>query len=363
MGVAVLGLLVFGAITLLSADRPSERQVAAVATTPVQPAPAPPPIDPNSGFDVTTDPARVKVILDGNHIGESPLRVRSLLAGKHRLEVVGPPGWKGATRELLVEQGKAEKIDIKLENTGAAATSRLAVVKITSEPSGARAMLLDGGVKTALGLTPTEAKLDATRRYQVAFELDGYEPETRDVTFAGDTGEVTASLGKSGGAPVVSALPATDAPRDVPKKPAVKKPEPPPRRMVAKAPPRPAPPKKTVTSQEPRITSAETTPISADPREPATPRAPKVTAPAETNPPADAQVGKLSIGAKPQCTILLDGKDTGRMTPAIGLEVKPGTVSVTLVNGEFGIKEKFNVTVKAGETTKFIKDFSDRIPQ
>jgi len=360
VGVAVLGLLVFGGITLFSDDRPAERQKPSAATTPVQPAPAPPPIDTNSGFDVTTDPARVKVILDGNHIGESPLRVRSLLAGKHQLEIVAPPGWKGSTREILVEQGKAEKIDVKLEKeAGAAAAPRLAVVKIVSEPSGARAMLLDGGAKTPLGLTPTEAKLDTTRHYQVAFDLDGYEPETREVTFAGDTAEVKVSLAKSGGAPVVSALPAPEPA----KKPAAKKPEPP-RKTVAKAPPRPAPAKKVVTPKEPRITSAETTPpISADPREPATPRAPKVTAPAETNPPADAQMGKLSIGAKPQCSILLDGKDTGRMTPAVGLEVKPGTVSVTLVNGEFGIKEKFNVMVKAGETTKVIKDFSDRIPQ
>ncbi len=378
-GVAVLGLLVFGGITLLSDDRPAERTKVSPAAPPVQAAPAPPPIDPNSGFDVTTDPPRAKVVLDGNHIGESPLRVRSLLAGKHKIEIEPPAGFKPVARDIVVEQGKAEKIDVKLEHEAkpAGETPRLAVVKVVSDPVGARVSLLDGGARTVLGLAPTEAKLDASRRYQVVFELEGYEPQTRDVTFSADgQAEVKAMLTKSaGGAPVVSALPAPDEPKPAPPaakaapKAADKPPRPAPARPVVRKPaPKPAPKREVASApkaspKEPRITTADGPVRPAPPEREPSPREPRVTGPAESNPPPDAAQGKLSIGAKPPCAIFIDGKDTGRMTPAIGLEVKPGTVTVLLVNGEFGIKEKFTVTVKAGETTKIIKDFSDRIPQ
>jgi hypothetical protein len=367
--VAVLGLLVFGGITLFSEDRPAERVKAGPTAPPVQAAPAPQPIDPNSGFDVTTDPPRVKVVLDGNHIGESPLRVRSLLAGKHKLEIEPPPGYKAVARDLVIEQGKADKIDLKLERDAAGETPKLALMKVATDPPGARVMLLDGGARTALGVTPTEAKLDPSRRYQVAFELDGYESQTRDVAFSADgQADVKVTLARTtGGAPVVSALPAPDEPKPPakaapkpsrapvrPAKAAAKPPVQRPRPVAAAVAPKASP-------KEPRITSPEGPVRPAPPDREPSPREPRVTAPAESNPPADAAQAKLSIGAKPQCAIFIDGKDTGRMTPAIGLEVKPGTVSVLLVNTEFGIKEKFSVTVKAGETTKIIKDFSDRI--
>jgi eukaryotic-like serine/threonine-protein kinase len=79
--------------------------------------------------------------------------------------------------------------------------------------------------------------------------------------------------------------------------------------------------------------------------------------------PAASTFGKLWIGAKPQCSIFIDGRDTGRTTPVRDLDVKPGSVTVMLVNNEFGIREKFTVTVKAGETVKLIKDYSDRIKE
>jgi hypothetical protein len=76
-----------------------------------------------------------------------------------------------------------------------------------------------------------------------------------------------------------------------------------------------------------------------------------------------AGTGKLTIGAKPPCSVIVDGRDTGRTTPVRELEVKSGPVQVTLVNSEFGIRETFTVNVKPGETSKVIKDYSDKIPE
>jgi hypothetical protein len=71
----------------------------------------------------------------------------------------------------------------------------------------------------------------------------------------------------------------------------------------------------------------------------------------------------LTLGAKPPCSVLVNGEDTGRTTPIRDLEVKSGPVAVTLVNSEFGIRESFTVTVAPGENKKVIKDFSDRLPK
>ena len=78
---------------------------------------------------------------------------------------------------------------------------------------------------------------------------------------------------------------------------------------------------------------------------------------------AVAAMGTLQLGAKPQCKIYIDGKDTGLSTPQRTLEVKAGTRKITLVNNEFGIRETFSVEIKPGTTEKVIKDFSDKIPQ
>ena len=71
--------------------------------------------------------------------------------------------------------------------------------------------------------------------------------------------------------------------------------------------------------------------------------------------------GTISIGAKPPCKIIVDGQETGVSTPVRNQPIAAGTHKITLVNEEFGIRETFNVTVKVGELTKVIKDFSDRM--
>jgi hypothetical protein len=64
------------------------------------------------------------------------------------------------------------------------------------------------------------------------------------------------------------------------------------------------------------------------------------------------------LGAKPPCQILIDGKDTGLVTPQRNISLPAGRHRIVLVNSEHGIRESFIVTIKAGETVKEIKDLS-----
>jgi hypothetical protein len=99
---------------------------------------------------------------------------------------------------------------------------------------------------------------------------------------------------------------------------------------------------------------------------PATERSAPVEARPAAAPPAAAAstgVGRLTLGAKPPCSVLINGQDTGQTTPVRDLEVKSGSLAVTLVNSEFGIRESFTVNVAPGESKKVIKDFSDRLPR
>jgi hypothetical protein len=339
--VAVAALVVGGFWVFSPAPAPEAPRVVEPTAAP---EPAPPPIDPNSGFDVTTDPPGARVRLDGQEIGNAPLRVRSLPAGKHTLEITGVTGYKLATREIVVEHGKAESLSIALEKEEGPAPP--AIVKLTSEPPGAKVTLVAPGGRTVLGVTPTEAKLEGGKSYQAIFELDGHAPVTRSIG-AGDTA-IAAVLTRGGDAPLAVA-------------PA---PAPPPKQIRAPAPRR-----------EPSRRERRERPRRERSVEVAAPRVttPSGTAPIETAPSRDssgprtvemaAGTGKLTIGAKPPCSVIVDGRDTGRTTPVRDLEVKSGPVQVTLVNSEFGIRETFTVNVKPGETSKVIKDYSDKLPE
>jgi hypothetical protein len=71
--------------------------------------------------------------------------------------------------------------------------------------------------------------------------------------------------------------------------------------------------------------------------------------------------GVLALGAKPPCDIFIDGKNTGLTTPQRALKVPAGAHRITLVNREHKITESFSVNVKAGDTTKVVKDLTRRM--
>ena len=66
--------------------------------------------------------------------------------------------------------------------------------------------------------------------------------------------------------------------------------------------------------------------------------------------------GYLRIGSKPWARIIVDGKDTGLVTPQTHLRLNAGTHKVTLTNPQFGVNDTFAIDVKAGQTETIVKD-------
>ncbi len=291
------------------------------------------PADPKSGFEVWTVPPGATVKLDGAPVkGQTPFALTNLTVGKHTIEV-SLPGYQPSSQEAQVEAGKTSRLDFKLAPFEA-------VAHFASEPPGAKVTIVaEGGAREIVGQAPADWKLDPTKKYEIVFEKDGYVTVTRavdpSVELVGGKSELTIAvvLERAQIAAVPDRGPRKpDVVRDPPREPAPKDPLPKdPRELVVKDPPKDPEPKD---------------PPKDPPREPAV-----------------AGTGTLMLGAKPQCKIYIDGKDTGLVTPQRSLDVKVGVRRITLVNNEFNIKETFSIEVKPGQTEKVIKDFSDRIPQ
>ena len=66
--------------------------------------------------------------------------------------------------------------------------------------------------------------------------------------------------------------------------------------------------------------------------------------------------GSLRLGSKPWTNISIDGKDTGLHTPQLKIKLAAGSHRITLTNPQFNIKETFSVEIKAGAEETVIKD-------
>ena len=89
---------------------------------------------------------------------------------------------------------------------------------------------------------------------------------------------------------------------------------------------------------------------------PAPREAPVAEKPAE-DPSAVAGSGTLSLDTVPWTTVFLAGKKLGE-TPLVNVPVPAGTLELTLVNSEAGIKESYLAKVKAGQATKVRLDLN-----
>jgi hypothetical protein len=319
-------------------DNPGDKPVAdkpGGADKAIAPAGAP---DPNAGFELYTEPAGASAKLDGSPLPHAtPLKTSNIVPGTHSLEV-SLAGYKTITQSIEIKAGEQSRVDVKLDPSAVAA-------RFSSEPPGAHVTLVSEAGRQTVGDTPAEAQLDPTKHYQVVFEKDGYVTVTRDVDPVKD---LTAAGGNE--LPVAVVLD---------------------RAQIAQI---TAP--GGGTAHPPggggahpgggahQITPKDTTPKDTTPKD-TTPKdtTPKDTTPKDTTPKdvAPSGSGTLMIGAKPQCKIYIDGKDTGLSTPQRALEVKAGTRRITLVNNDFNIKETFSVDVEPGQTAKVIKDYSDKI--
>ena len=69
-------------------------------------------------------------------------------------------------------------------------------------------------------------------------------------------------------------------------------------------------------------------------------------------PAPSADPGKLSVNCTPWCHIYLDDQDSGRNSPALGMEVRAGKHRLKVVNPPTGLSREMVIDVAPGETVK-----------
>jgi hypothetical protein len=317
IGAAALAAIIVIIVMLASGrSRPS-------TTAATQPPPRPSPAvaaDPSTGFDLYVTPAGItQWKLDGeSRTDRLPSRIRGIAPGPHAVQIDPPPGFLSQHQQVMVELGKASRVDITLQPiTGITGL-------FESSPPGATVSLIVDGKRQMVGPSPAKAPLDPRSSYQVLFEKPGYVSVNRPIAFSGGLEEhVVASLELASPPPGAAPAPA----------PAPRAPVTPVTPSVSPAPP-----------------PATTTPAAPSPGRGDAPGEPR------------AQ-GVLILGSKPPCDIAIDGAPTGLHTPQQGIKLSVGRHSVTLSNAEFNIKDTFTVDVKADAPAKMIKDYSDQLPK
>jgi serine/threonine protein kinase len=259
------------------------------------------PLASGTGFTLVSDPPGAQALLDGRALdGLTPLKVQSVMPGKHKIEVKSAAGaW---SQEVTIEAGKM--LDVR------ASVGAVAAKQPEQKKPDAKAPEKTAPVKTPPVKTPP----------------------------------VVAAVQKT---PEKSATPSLA--------PKAKEPEPPKEKPKA-AEKTAAEPKK---SKGPDLTMPdEEKPKKLASAEKPTPepKAPVEKPAATEKPSGGGGEGWLRLGSKPWTNILVDGKDTGLHTPQTHLKLGAGSHRITLTNSQFNVKETFSVDIKSGETETVIKD-------
>ena len=176
-------------------DQPGTRTVR-VPTPRAAASPALPEVTPPTGWLlVRTDPAGATVTLDGVGRGQTPLSLRDVSFGTHRLEV-SHAGFGTVQREVTVtEQETIVPVGVRLTparrpSVAAGDASQTGSLAVQSRPPGAQ-VTVDG---TLVGVTPLVVTLQVGR-HQVLIQGDGYQTwmTSAEVTMS-ERAQVNASL-------------------------------------------------------------------------------------------------------------------------------------------------------------------------
>jgi hypothetical protein len=238
-------------------------------------------------FTLETEPPGANVFLDGEQLsGKTPLRVGNLVARAYDLRI-----------ELADYRAKTVTVDVVagVDKTlpQVALEPKQVRLRISSDPSGAQAVLKHGDEQRTLGATPVDVTLDNDSvPWELEVTKDGFEPFTKQLGFEGGSQElaVRAMLRARGGAqPVQEVTSKSPAPR-----------------RAAAAPARPS---------------------------------------AASRSAATAGEGTLRVNSRPWSQISIDGKSYGT-TPQMNIRLSAGRHRVVLVNPDFGIRKTLTVTIK-----------------
>jgi hypothetical protein len=176
-----------------------------VAMTPTQaPTPARPPapaVDASAAVGrllVRSTPSGAHVFVDGRDSGPTPVAVRDLAYGPHRVRIV-LDGYDAVERSVVFAAARpAQSMSVTLlreadPQTRATAGGGTGALTIESRPAGAKAFV-DGKL---VGTTPLRVPEVATGSHEVRLERDGYLRWTSSVrVVAGELHRITASLDK-----------------------------------------------------------------------------------------------------------------------------------------------------------------------
>jgi hypothetical protein len=204
-------------------------------------------------------------------------------------------------------------------------------VRIDSTPRGATVTLVDRGKTQYIGSTPVSAAVDPSREYDLVFTYPN-KPTTLEHLDASTTRRVAVTLG----APAAAAKPSKPTTLEHLDASTT--------RRIAVTLGAPAAAAKPADGAPHHVDRASAEPAPA-------PRKPRQVAESA------AGEGTLKISSKPPCEIVIDGKQTGLVTPQIAIALSAGTHRVTLVNREKDIKKTFSVQLAANTTEKIIEDF------
>ncbi len=136
--------------------------------------------------------------------------------------------------------------------------------------------------------------------------------------------------------------------------------EPPPPTVTAPGVPTPGPPAPSPTTPiaQPIAVVPTEVPVRSPPTRRDRTRTPKTPGPTPT-PSAGTATGEgfLNINCLPYCRIYIDGVDTGRDSPAIGLKLSPGKHRLKLVNPPTQMEREVEVVIETDKTLRRVIEF------
>jgi eukaryotic-like serine/threonine-protein kinase len=262
------------------------------------------------GFSLETSPPGAVVALDGQDLGGvTPLRVGNLLARTYDVKVK-LAGFKEHNARVDVRAGVDQSLPrVMLE-------PERVRVRVSSEPSGADAVVVRGSERRTLGRTPIDVTLDNDgSSWALVVSKSGYESYEQAISIEDGVAELSmrAVLARKSGeasSDAVASAPVAAAPVAEPPKPA---------RASASA------------STDDLLESA----TSSSAKAPAAPA-------------GGGGQGTLRINARPWAQVVIDGRPVGN-TPQTNIALPAGNHRVQLVNPEFNLKKNLTVTIKAGQ--------------
>ncbi len=252
-----------------------------------------------TGFKVGSTQQGIKLFVDDKEIGPLPQTLTDLTPGEHKIRLEGGDRYKPEERTVTVVPDQLEDLgDIKLQVAKGKATLELVThgARILLVPSSGEKRQID---ERMFRNDQLSIDIDTSKEWRIEASKKGYDDLNLPISFSDGQPEKTfkIELQETGKASASAAEPNTAGSKTE------------------------TPPSGGGTTAEPEKTAAPA--------------------------PAGGQA-KLNINSIPPSAVLVDGRPVGR-TPRSGVQVSPGTHTITFINPDKGRKST-SVTVGPGET-------------